>query len=160
MREQRSTRLESTIELGQTVVTSLLREPVKQSIKEALEEERITAVKSMDEKHSDESTTGTGSGGGRRRFLRPRILIPLLGLAATVAIAIRRGRSIGEVREEVGLGDEAELGLGGSTGDDDTTTTPTYDGGAPSGSESAGSTDADGDEEGEEDPDQGETLHQ
>lgn len=99
MSEQQSSRSERLLELGQFGVKELIREPVRESVREALAEERIVAEDEAVRMHrpGDEEQSKNWT-----RFLRPAVLLPILGLAAA-GVIVRRRRLMKLVNEhEVG----------------------------------------------------------
>jgi len=121
MRKQSSSRLDRTVELGRMTVDSLVREPVKESVREALAEERAA---SMDQS-ADEPPVGAStrrdrrtreSRGRTRRSLGMRRLLPVLGLAAAAAIARWRRRRADDGGKKRRSRETSDRGSGGSTG--------------------------------------------
>lgn len=96
MRDQQPSRSKRVLDAGQMGVQSLIREPVKQSVREALAEEGSLAEtraeharQSADAAESDRDEAEDESDDGSRS-LRPLVVLPVLGVAAAVALAKRR----------------------------------------------------------------------
>lgn len=157
MREQRSSRLERTLETGRVVADSLVREPVKESVREALAAERRAAGDPPGSGGRRGSSVPdrppeVDAGEGKNRILRPRTLVVILGLGVAAAVAMGRAGNDDDGTTEFGLGESTGRGSVGPSREGDTT--PTSDGGRPAGSETV-----DG-EGSEEDPDRSGTPHQ
>ena len=91
MRDQQSSRSTRLLEVGQAGMTSLLREPVKQAVREALAEERpLAETRAEHTRRSEEDEHSEHGEETETRLLRPAVLLPILGLAAAVAIVKRR----------------------------------------------------------------------
>lgn len=86
MTEQLS-RSKQLFELGQVGMKSFIKEPVRESVREALAEERIIAEDRIKHTHQPESEGQTET---RSRFFKPVLLLPVLGLVAAGAIVRRR----------------------------------------------------------------------
>jgi len=88
MREERSSRWTGLRKLGRIGVKSLIKEPVKEAVQEALAEEQEVAEEQVEttERQHEESEAGS-----RNRLLRPKLLLPILGIAAAGALARRWG---------------------------------------------------------------------
>lgn len=112
MAEQQSSRSKQLLELGRIGMESLIREPVRESVREALVEERLSTEEQEEHarRRDDEEQTGN-----RNRLLRPVLLLPVLGLAA--AVGILRRRRLMELAEEKGAIDQIDEAL--STQDTD-----------------------------------------
>lgn len=104
-----STRTERAIDTGQFVVEELLREPVRNAVREALAEEGIEPHSSP----TDERSRGATADGGNS-YLTPKLLVPLIAVAAAMFYA-RRRRSSGEAPTE-GMTAEAEERAAAPTG--------------------------------------------
>ena len=74
-------------DLGRIGVKSLIREPVKEAVQEALAEEKVVAEKQVEttERPHEESEAGS-----RGRLLGPKFPLPILDIAAAGALGRRR----------------------------------------------------------------------
>lgn len=87
MTDQKSSRSRQLLELGQIGMESLIRDPVRESVREALAEERILAEDQVERRSRPDDGEQTGNG---NRLLRPAILLPVLALAAAGAVMRRQ----------------------------------------------------------------------
>lgn len=87
MSEGRSNRLKQAFRLGGTGVKWLVRDPVKEAVREALAEEGIAVEERRADAKRQSGAERTGSG---NRILRPAVLLPVLGLAAAGVLVSRR----------------------------------------------------------------------
>lgn len=92
MTDQRSSRSKLLLDLGRIGVKSLIREPVRDSVREALAEERAEAD---DQRRATHPPIEEESSEDGNRFLRPAMLLPILGLVAVGAIVRRRSPRTG-----------------------------------------------------------------
>ncbi len=104
-----STRTERAIGTGQVVVEELIREPVRDAVREALDEEGIDRRSAP----TGERSRGTPADEGNS-YLTPKLLLPLIAVAAAMFYA-RRRRSSGEAATE-GITAETDERAATSTG--------------------------------------------
>lgn len=104
-----STRTEQAIGTGQVVVEELIREPVRDAVREALDEEGIDHRSAPTGERSRGTTADEGNS-----YLTPKLLLPLIAVAAAMFYA-RRRRSSGEAPTE-GITAETDERAAASTG--------------------------------------------
>lgn len=102
MTAQRSSRSKRLFELGRIGMESLIREPVRESVRQALAEERILAEDQVERTRQQDDEPGDGN-----RVLRPVLLLPVLGLAAAVILRRRRLLEFAEEKDVIAQVDEA-----------------------------------------------------
>jgi hypothetical protein len=95
----KSLRTKSTVERAQWVMTQLVQDPVKEAVREALQEEAATVEREKRErKQSDSQQSDEDSGGSK--------LAMVVGLVAVVGIAyaVKQRRSGGDSDQHSGTG--------------------------------------------------------
>lgn len=107
MRHQQSSPSSKLLEVGRIGVNYLLREPVKQAVREALAEERALAdgrerALSSDQRpprRPEDTEQETEQDGSVSRIRRPAMLLAVLGLVAAAAL-MKREQLLGLVESE------------------------------------------------------------
>lgn len=132
MTTQQSPRVEQLLGVAQVGMVSLIKEPVRDAVREALTEERLLAEDAVEDTRRSNDETRTESGNS---FLRPAMMLPILGLAAVGALMKRR--SLMSLADETGVMDQSDgpssdrnsnqAGTGSTSTDaDDSTSHQTY----------------------------------
>lgn len=110
MTNQRSSRAERLLGVARVGVSGLIKAPVREAVREALAEEQ--AVTEHEAEHRRQSAERTRQSDeeeraeGGNRFLKPAVLLPVLGLA--VAAAVLKRRSLKEFADEKGVVDQGD----------------------------------------------------
>lgn len=107
MSQRLSARTEEAIETWQFVAEQLIREPVREAVREALADEGLSHRAPRTVGRSGDSSTDGG-----RSLLTPKLLLPLLGIAAALFYARRRKTT----------GEEPTEGIAAETGEPAATT--------------------------------------